>query len=82
MRPPILPDVARFWIYAAAFTAWVVVQGAGAYYAALDWTPPNIVIGSQGVVDWVIGAGLLTAATHTARTNAKHTDVDGDGYAG
>ena len=72
MRPPILPDKVRFWIYLVAFGAWALVMGAHAYFDALDQTPPDVVIGSAGVVEWLVGAGLLTAATHTTRQPATN----------
>lgn len=84
--PPILPEAVRLYIYAAAFLSWAVVQGALAYYGALELAPPDLVTGAAGVVEWLVGAGLLTAATHTGEAIAvpvgRHTDLDGDGRAG
>ncbi len=87
MRTPTLPRVPESWRlygYAVAFLAWAIVQGALAYYGALDQAPPDLVTGAAGVVEWLVGAGLLVATTHTgdvARVG-RHTDLDGDGQAG
>lgn len=81
MTSPILPDKFRFYVYLVGFTAWVLVMGARAYFDALELPPPDVVVGAGGVVEWLIGAGLLTAATHTDRTSGRHTDRDGDGVA-
>lgn len=82
MRPPILPDSVRFWTYLVAFVAWAVVMSAQAYYGALEHPAPDLVVGAGGVVEWLVGAGLLVATTHTTRTPARHSDLDGDGHAG